>query len=129
MTGVIISYALVQNGIVIQNSTSMSYTASNLSPWSLHVFRVEACTSKGCTFGPEGSGRTLEAPPQGSIDLAVFTMGSRSVKATWTSPAQPNGMLVYEVLFSGIFYVAPGKTSQTNNNLNFRLQEFFSFMV
>ncbi|XP_041469805.1 usherin-like [Lytechinus variegatus] len=105
--GVIISYALVQNGIVIQNSTAMSYSASNLAPWSLHVFRVEACTSKGCTFGPEASGRTREAPPQGSIDLTVFTMNSRSVRATWTSPAQPNGMLVYEVLFTGLFYVAP----------------------
>ncbi|XP_071494817.1 LOW QUALITY PROTEIN: usherin-like [Diadema antillarum] len=105
--GIILSYALVQNGIVVQNSTDMEYTVSNLSPWSLHVFRVEACTSKGCAFGPEASGRTQEAPPEGSIDLTVFTMSARSVRATWTSPAQPNGLLVYEVLFTGLFYVAP----------------------
>lgn len=108
-TGIITSYALIQNGIKIQESTAMSRTVTGLTPWSLQVFRVEACTSKGCSFGPEASARTQEAPPQGEITLMVIVDDARTVNARWTAPESPNGFMIYEVMFTGLYYVDPGK--------------------
>ncbi|XP_072050692.1 usherin-like [Amphiura filiformis] len=74
---------------------------------------VEACTSKGCSFGPMTSARTQEAPPQGVITLVVNVDDARTVNARWTSPSAPNGFMYYEAMFTGLYYVAP-----ENNNYN-----------
>ncbi|XP_033110841.1 usherin-like [Anneissia japonica] len=105
--GFITSYALYQNNIVIQNGTAMFRVISNLLPYSLHILRVEACTVKGCSIGPETRARTQESAPVGSISLAVGVVTSRSVSAQWTAPAQPNGVMIYQVLFTGLFYLSP----------------------
>ncbi|XP_071962430.1 usherin-like isoform X2 [Antedon mediterranea] len=104
--GFIVSYALYQNNIVIQNGTAMTRVISNLLPYSLHILRVEACTGKGCSIGPETRARTAEAAPVGSISLTVGVVTSRSVSAQWTEPAQPNGVMIYQVLFTGLFYIS-----------------------
>ncbi|KAJ8045141.1 Usherin [Holothuria leucospilota] len=105
--GVIISYALFRNNILVQNSSRTTASVNNLTPWSLHVFRLQACTSAGCSFSPEVSARTQEDRPSGTITLAVSTTSPRTVDAIWSSPDQPNGQLIYEVLFNGLFYLAP----------------------
>ncbi|MBN3306045.1 USH2A protein, partial [Amia calva] len=102
--GIISSYGLYMNGILVQNSTSPRFYISGLSAWSHHSFRVQACTGKGCALGPLVESRTLEAAPEGTVDLEVVSEGSRSVRAKWMSPARPNGLLTYTLLFSGIFY-------------------------
>ena len=43
------------------------------------------------------------------ITLTVFVDDARTVNARWTSPAAPNGFMFYEVMFTGLYYVAPGK--------------------
>lgn len=109
LSGVIISYALFRNNILVQNSSRTTATITDLTPWSLHVFRLQACTSVGCSFSPEVTARTQEDTPSGTITLAVSTTSPRTVDAIWSSPDQPNGQLTYEVLFNGLFYLAPGE--------------------
>jgi len=40
------------DGVLMQNSSQLSCYAYGLTPWSLHSFRVQACTAKGCALGP-----------------------------------------------------------------------------
>ncbi|XP_030630773.1 LOW QUALITY PROTEIN: usherin [Chanos chanos] len=101
--GVIISYGVWMNGVLVQNSSSLHYEVGGLSPWSLHGFRVQACTAEGCARGPLVEARTLEAAPLGVVDLEVQTEGPRSVSARWQAPAKPNGNLTYSVLFTETF--------------------------
>ncbi|KAG9336281.1 hypothetical protein JZ751_002628 [Albula glossodonta] len=109
--GVVTSYGLWMNGILVQNSSSLHCRVSNLSAWSLHSFRVQACTVKGCALGPLVESRTLEMAPVGTVPLEVRGMGPRLVSAKWLSPAKPNGNLTYTVLFTGVFYQDPGENS------------------
>ena len=94
---------------MVQSNLSQSFLAAGLTPHSLHIFRLEACTARGCSYGPETLARTAEAAPEGAVALSVFVTDARTVSARWTAPVNPNGALQYEVLFTGIFYVAPGK--------------------
>ncbi len=40
------------DGMLVQNSSLMGFEIGDLSPWSLHSFRVQACTAQGCALGP-----------------------------------------------------------------------------
>ena len=107
--GLITQYRLYQNGLLIlSNSTTLEFTVDNLQPWSLHLFRVEACTVKGCTSTSEVSARTQEAPPVGNIGLDLTVKGPRSVSLLWNSVDRANGIISYDAYFEGIFYVDPG---------------------
>ncbi|KPP71102.1 usherin-like, partial [Scleropages formosus] len=57
--GAITSYSLWMNGALVQNSTSQYFWVGDLSPWSLHSFRVQACTARGCALGPLVSARRV----------------------------------------------------------------------
>ncbi|XP_049320201.1 usherin isoform X1 [Astyanax mexicanus] len=107
--GIISSYGLWMNGALVQNSSSTSFGVSGLSPWSLHSFRVQACTAQGCALGPLTEVRTLEMPPVGSVPLEVLNETPRSVRMKWDSPAKPNGNLTYSALFTGAFYQPSGQ--------------------
>ncbi|XP_077013931.1 usherin [Tamandua tetradactyla] len=102
--GVITSYGLYLDGILIHNSSQLSCHAYGFAPWSLHSFRVQACTAKGCAMGPLVENRTLEARPEGTINVVVKTEGSREALVKWEAPFSPNGHLTYSVLFTGTFY-------------------------
>ncbi|MGH0120773.1 UNVERIFIED_CONTAM: hypothetical protein FKN15_027139 [Acipenser sinensis] len=106
--GIITSYGLYMNGVLVQNSTNLHFHISGLAPWSLHTFRVQACTAKGCALGLLVEARTLEAAPVGTVALEMSVEGPRSVRAKWTTPAKPNGLLKYSVLFTGLFYADQG---------------------
>ncbi|XP_053139313.1 usherin [Hemicordylus capensis] len=102
--GIITSYGLYMNGILVQSSLKLNYYTSGLSPWSLHSFRVQACTAKGCALGPLIEARTIEDDPEGKIEVFVINDGSRGIQVKWLPPHKPNGQLNYSVLLSGFFY-------------------------
>ena len=52
--------------------------------------------------------RTLEAPPEGTVNVFVKTEGSRKAHVRWEPPFLPNGRLIYSVLFTGTFYADQG---------------------
>ncbi|XP_055581897.1 usherin [Falco cherrug] len=102
--GIITSYGLYMDGILMQNSSQLSCYAYGLAPWSLHSFRVQACTAKGCALGPLVEARTMEASPEGPVDIFATVGGSREVQLKWLTPNKPNGKLTYTVLVTGLFY-------------------------
>ncbi|KAM9016840.1 usherin [Ara ararauna] len=102
--GIITSYGLYMDGVLMQNSSQLNCYAYGLAPWSLHSFRVQACTAKGCALGPLTEARTMEASPQGTIDVFATVDGSKEIQLKWLSPNNPNGKLAYTVLVTGLFY-------------------------
>ncbi|XP_065600248.1 usherin [Cyrtonyx montezumae] len=102
--GIITSYGLYMDGVLIQNSSQLSCYAYGLAPWSLHSFRVQACTAKGCALGPLVEARTMEAPPEGAVDVFATVNGSKEAQLKWLAPIKPHGQLNYTVFFTGLFY-------------------------
>ncbi|KAM6942982.1 usherin [Xenentodon cancila] len=99
--GVVTSYGLWLDGVLIMNSSSSqtSFMVEGLSPWSRHVLRLQACTSQGCGKGPMVEVRTLEMPPEGPILLELTIQSSRSLQARWTAPPRANGNLSYTLYY------------------------------
>uniref|UniRef100_UPI0037E7E888 usherin n=1 Tax=Semicossyphus pulcher TaxID=241346 RepID=UPI0037E7E888 len=99
--GVITSYGLWLDGVLILNSSSSqrSFVVDGLAPWSRHVLRLQACTAQGCGKGPMVELRTLQMAPEGPILLELTNHSSRSLRARWTAPPRPNGNLSYTVYY------------------------------
>ena len=109
VSGVITEYRLVQNDRVVYITLSnLEFLIDGLQPWSRHTVRVEACTLRGCGSSNTVDVRTMESQPQGSVTLNAIVIGSREVNVRWTAPLVPNGLLIYDVYFQGLFYVDPG---------------------
>ncbi|XP_052056319.1 usherin [Apodemus sylvaticus] len=102
--GVITAYELYLDDALIHNSSELSCHVYGFDPGSLHTFQVQACTAKGCALGPLVENRTLEAPPEGMVNVLVKPKGSREAHVRWDAPARPNGLLTYSVHFTGSFY-------------------------
>ncbi|ELK32172.1 Usherin [Myotis davidii] len=111
--GVITRYGLYLDGLLIHNSSELSCHAYGFAPWSLHSFRVQACTARGCALGPLVENRTLEAPPAGTVSVLVRTEGSRRACLRWEGPSHPNGRLTYTVLLTGTFYADQAANNYT----------------
>nr|XP_057944950.1 usherin isoform X3 [Doryrhamphus excisus] len=95
--GIITSYGLWMDGVIISNtSSSQSFlVVKELSPWSRHVLRLQACTARGCGKGPMVETHTLEMAPEGPMMLELTNQSSRSLRARWTAPPRPNGNMRY----------------------------------
>uniref|UniRef100_A0A3Q3B8L8 Usher syndrome 2A (autosomal recessive, mild) n=1 Tax=Kryptolebias marmoratus TaxID=37003 RepID=A0A3Q3B8L8_KRYMA len=99
--GVITSYGLWLDGVLILNSSSSQrfFVVERLSPWSEHVIRLQACTARGCGKGPMVEMRTLEMAPEGPMLLELTNQSSRSVRARWTAPPRANGNVSYTLYY------------------------------
>ncbi|KAM3930149.1 usherin [Leptodactylus fuscus] len=106
--GVITSYGLYMDGILMQNSSRRSYFVDGLAPWSKHSFRLQACTAKGCALGEKTEAYTQESEPEGNVSVHVNINGPRDVQLKWQGPEKPNGHITYDVLFNGLFYEKEG---------------------
>uniref|UniRef100_A0A3Q4AAY9 Uncharacterized protein n=1 Tax=Mola mola TaxID=94237 RepID=A0A3Q4AAY9_MOLML len=99
--GVITTYGLWLDGVLILNSSSSQRFSllEGFTPWSRHMFRLQACTAQGCGKGPMVEARTLEMAPEGPILLELTDLSSRSLRARWTAPPRPNGNLSYTLYY------------------------------
>ncbi|XP_069464673.1 usherin [Ambystoma mexicanum] len=116
--GIITSYGLYMNGFLVQNSTKRHYYVSGLTPWSLHSFRVQACTTKGCALSPLQEARTLESAPDGEVPILAAIEGSNAVRVKCQAPDKPNGLMIYAVHMKGLFYA-----DQANADYSVRTEE------
>ncbi|KAM9316854.1 usherin [Gastrophryne carolinensis] len=106
--GVIRSYGLFMDGILMQRCARLSCFVDGLTPWSKHSFRLQACTAKGCALGEKLEVYTQEARPEGTIQLYSTISSPRSVMLKWEGPENPNGHMTYKIIFSGLFYEKDG---------------------
>ncbi|XP_069811529.1 usherin [Dendropsophus ebraccatus] len=106
--GVITSYGLYMDGILMQNSSRLSYFVDGLAPWSKHSFRLQACTAKGCALGEKTEAYTQESQPEGNVSVHVNINGPKDVQLKWQGPEKPRGLITYDVIFNGLFYEKEG---------------------
>ncbi|XP_073409429.1 usherin [Dendrobates tinctorius] len=116
--GVITSYGLYMDGILMQNSSRRSYFVDGLSPWSKHSFRLQACTAKGCALGEKTEAFTQESKPEGNVSVHVNVNGPKDVQLKWKGPERPNGRITYDVIFNGLFYEREGDEIHSFTNSN-----------
>ena len=101
--GIIIRYELHEDGRLVLNGTATNYTAEGFEPFTLHKFRVRACTVVGCSSSPEGQAYTLEIAPNGTVKLNSSIFNATAVRARWSRVAVPNGNLFYNLMINGRF--------------------------
>ena len=117
--GIVTKYKVIQNGVTVMDTPtfpSSGYVADGLRPFSKHVFRIEVCTSKGCGSSDPVTSYTEHGVPKGTITLTVSGIQSRTINASWTTLAEPNGQVSYIMYVTGEFYTQPGTMDFTTTN-------------
>lgn len=73
-----------------------------------HSFSVTMAPNFHLLLNLQVEARTMEAPPEGMVDVFTTVDGSKEVQLKWLAPSKPNGKLTYTVLVSGLFYADQG---------------------
>lgn len=73
-----------------------------------HSFSVTMAPNFPLLLNLQVEARTMEAPPEGMVDVFTTVDGSKEVQLKWLAPNKPNGKLTYTVLVSGLFYADQG---------------------
>jgi usherin len=68
-------------------------TLGQLDPDTVYSVHVEVCTSAGCSKGLPARIRTAQGVPGGVQPPALQPLSAASVRATWSAPSSPNGVL------------------------------------
>ena len=79
-------------GVLMDNS-------SDIRPYTNYSYTVTACTKIGCSTGPRGFVRTLEAPPADVQPPRLQVRSARSIEVNWNEPAIPNGQIIWYTLY------------------------------
>ena len=96
--GDIISYSIIINNFETEVGLVFEYNATDLFPYTQYRFRVESCTTSGCSRSTEVTAQTLEAPPAGVPVPMLRLLGPTAVEVSWQPPTFPNGLITsYEV--------------------------------
>ncbi len=90
--GIITAYVLLVNGIESFRGLAFEYTVEGLTAYTDYTFRLMVCTTT-CGFSDIVIERTAEAPPAGQGPPQLVASPDRSVSATWSPPAVPNGII------------------------------------
>lgn len=93
LNGVLISYQLYRNNVLIVSTLQTTYSDSFLEPATSYSYILETCTNGGCTNSTAMSNTTLEALPEGVANPLLINITSRSATIRWTAPVRPNGII------------------------------------
>ena len=116
--GIIVNYQLRRNGSLVFSGSSTAYTDTNLAPNQHYSYTVQAYTSVG--GGEESTSSvvlTLRDTPENVFAPQLEPVSSSSIRATWTTPGSPNGVIQRYVLLQngavvfnglGFSYVSEG---------------------
>ena len=94
--GIITHYNIYQNGQLHATvlGTRSNCTVQDLHPYTVYVFQVEGCTSKGCSLSPKTPEiQTLPDAPEDIPAPELYSGTPTSVVISWQPPAHPNGLV------------------------------------
>ena len=93
--GVITMYHIIRNNITLATIfDTLSYTVTNLKPFTTYTFSVQACTAVGCQQSEPTTVTTLESRPLNLAPPTILIEGPRNLFINWSSPAEPNGEII-----------------------------------
>ena len=84
---------------------NVSYTDSDLEPFTEYMYFITAFTAAGNTTGNISSVRTLEAPPTDLSPPNIVLSSDTSILIGWQSPLEENGIInAYKLIRADIGY-------------------------
>lgn len=103
LNGVLTEFILtfVNNNTVLFQGLSLSFSLSNLTPFTLYSFTLQTCNARGCVASNQTDIQTLEAPPEGLESPRLRNLTSTSVAIDWRPPAVANGIITTYILHRG----------------------------
>lgn len=102
--GDIILYNLTLNGqVVFSSQQDLSYTISDLQPFTSYLLAVIACTVRGCGSSNDSMARTLEDVPAGYVQPTVLSVSPIAFSLDINPVTAENGIVVYVLYISGDF--------------------------
>ena len=98
--GVIINYELRRNGSLVFSGTATTFTDAGLAPNQVYSYTVQAYTSIGAgeESTPPSIVQTLPDTPDGVLPPSLQPTGPNSIRAAWTAPVNPNGVIQRYIL-------------------------------
>ena len=74
-----------------------------LQPFTSYNLRVQACTIIGCGTSDSTQTITLEATPEGIINLTLISRTSTTLTVRISPISKPNGLITYTLYAAGVF--------------------------
>ena len=91
--------AVNQVPTILFSGSALAATVTGLMPFTLYRFTVNACTAGGCGSSPVASVQTPEDAPLSQPTPTVTAINSTALRISWSSPAQPNGVITMYSVF------------------------------
>lgn len=119
--GVVLYYTLRRNGTLIYNGSDLSYKDMHVEPFTHYSYQVSAFNSAGYVSGPVlYTDRTSPSTPENVTKPQLVPLSGTEIRATWSSPAIPNGIInAYLVLYDNIQVNVGTNLSYIARNLNY----------
>ena len=101
--GIISQYQLFRGGGGLLNESvyigqDRQFTDTDLAPFTVYTYTLQACTQGGCDFSDSISNITLEALPENFESVQAFALTAMSIRVEWMEPLTPNGIILrYEL--------------------------------
>ena len=100
---------------VFQGNT-FSHTVTDLKPFTLYSFMVQACTTGGCGSSTSSEVVTEQASPTSQPAPSVTTLGDTQLLVEWEAPSEPNGIITeYRVFQRGDPFEGEGENISAVN--------------
>ena len=126
--GDIYNYTLYKDNEIVFSERQLTTVVTGLDHWTEYSFRVQACTSQGCTTSDSSRIKTKEAPPLGLAapkltSLADSNGAHAGVLVEWAPPRRPNGVITrfdvyrrnYTAIGAGLYHFDLFQTPVTIN--------------
>ena len=111
--GVITSYELRRNSVLIQTTSLTWYIDYDVEPGTTYQYQVSAYNSQGGAASPLSSGTTFASSPTGILPPVTVPLSASSVSVSWVPPTEPNGVIVNYTLYVGSIAVYTGLSQAT----------------
>ena len=97
--GDIIQYMLYQNGTLVFSGLQLSYTVTDLQPFTYYSYSISACTVRGCGSSNQSTIQTLEGVPVGYIEPTVVDITPNTIVLQLNEVQRPNGIVEYALYY------------------------------
>ena len=99
---VAVNNQVLETPIIKFNGLAQSTIVSDLAPFSLNQFVLQACTAAGCTNSQYVTIMSAETAPAFQPAPNVVVINSTSIRVSWEAPSQPNGIITMYKIFQRV---------------------------
>ena len=102
--GTISTYVLLllqadAESVEVFRGNALFYIVTNLRPYTVYTFLVQACTTGGCGSSESSEVRTAQAPPTAQPAPNITALSETAIFLHWDPPTEPNGIITHYNVF------------------------------